>query len=116
MPESVTQPAPQGAAARRSQRVFLSVSVDVVWTSGAGLRVRESGQTEVVSQHGALVKMDSSLPVQMRVEIFRPSTGRTSGARVVTSQPNPDGFVRVAMELATPTADFWGVGFPGAKP
>ncbi|MBI3404286.1 MAG: hypothetical protein HY046_02390 [Acidobacteria bacterium] len=116
MPEPATQPAPQGAAARRSQRVFLSLPVDIVWSSGAGLRVRESGSTEVVSQHGALVKMDTSLPIQMQVELVRTATGRISRARVVTSQKGQDGLAHVAVELAVPSADFWGVGFPTQKP
>lgn len=101
------------AAQRRSQRVLLVVPVQVVWTTKDGVRVQEAAQTEVVNQHGALLKMEASLAVGTRVEISRPAVGRSLKARVVGSfSPGKDGLPRVAIELLVPTVDFWGISFP----
>ncbi len=107
------QPALEGAAKRRSQRVLLSMPVDVVWDTGAGVRVREQGQTEVVSRHGALLKMETTLPASTQVDILRPSIGSAARARVVlATERGRDGMVRIAVELANPRADFWSIGLP----
>ncbi len=111
--EPSAQPGSKGPAARRSQRVMLVVPVEVAWRTGAGVRVLEDAQTEVVSQHGALLKIETPLPVAAQVEVIRPAIGRAAQARVVTvSQPSEDGMVRIAIELAIPSAEFWGIGFP----
>jgi len=98
---------------RRSTRVLLVMPVDVVWASKEGVQVRESAETEVVSQHGAMLRMSSRLPVGVQVEVRRPGSGKSAKARVVgVGNPSPDGMARVAVELLAPSDAFWGVSFP----
>jgi hypothetical protein len=98
---------------RRSTRVLLVIPVEVVWTSKDGLQVQESAETEVVSKHGALLRMSTRLPSNVQVELRRPASGQKAKARVVgAGNPSPDGLARVAVELDAPCDTFWGVSFP----
>ncbi len=106
---------PEAAASdrRRSQRVLLVLNVDVTWVSKDGIRVRESAETEVVSQHGAMLKMETKLSIGSQLELTRSSIGKAVKARVVgTSNPGQDGMARVAVELSLPSDNFWGITFP----
>lgn len=98
---------------RRSTRVLLVMPVDVAWTSKEGLQVQEHAETEVVSQHGAMLRMSTRLPVGVQLELRRPASGMSGKARVVgVGNPSPDGMARVAVELAVPSDAFWGISFP----
>lgn len=98
---------------RRSTRVLLVMPVDVAWTSKDGLQVQEHAETEVVSQHGAMLRMGTRLPVGVQLELRRPASGMSAKARVVgVGNPSPDGMARVAVELAVPSDAFWGISFP----
>jgi len=95
---------------RRSPRVAAVKRVDVEWKRKDGLRVRESAQTEVVSAHGALLRMDVQIRPQSEVILRQLTTHQTVPARVVgVSPPAQDGFARVAVELMTPSETFWGL-------
>ncbi len=101
------------AERRRSQRVLLIVQVEVSWVSKDGIKVKEHAETEVVSQHGAMLKMETKLTVGAQMEITRPVLSKTLKARVVgTSNPGQDGMARVAIELLSPSDNFWGISFP----
>jgi hypothetical protein len=98
---------------RRSTRVLLVMPVDVAWTSKDGLQVQEHAETEVVSQHGAMLRMSTRLPVGVHLELRRPASGMSGKARVVgVGNPSPDGMARVAVELTVPSDAFWGISFP----
>lgn len=98
---------------RRSTRVLLVMPVDVAWTSKEGLQVQEHAETEVVSQHGAMLRMSTRLPVGVQLELRRPASGMSGKARVVgVGNPSPDGMARVAVELTVPSDAFWGISFP----
>ena len=98
---------------RRSTRVLLVMPVDVAWTSKDGLQVQEHAETEVVSQHGAMLRMSTRLPVGVQLELRRPASGMSGKARVVgVGNPSPDGMARVAVELTMPSDAFWGISFP----
>lgn len=98
---------------RRSQRVFLVVPVDVVWTRSDGLRVREPAHTEVVNAHGALLRIDAKLPRGAEVQLIHRKTHNSTRARVVSMCPaEKDGVPRIAFELAEPSETFWGISIP----
>jgi len=102
---------------RRSTRVLLVMPVDVAWTSKDGLQVQEHAETEVVSQHGAMLRMGTRLPVGVQLELRRTASGKSSKARVVgVGNPSPDGLARVAVELTSPSDAFWGISFPSMMP
>lgn len=102
---------------RRSTRVLLVIPVDVAWTSKDGLQVQEHAETEVVSQHGAMLRMGTRLPVGVQLDLRRSASGKSSKARVVgVGNPSPDGMARVAVELMAPSDAFWGISFPSIAP
>lgn len=98
---------------RRSQRVYLVVPVDVVWTRSDGLRVREPAHTEVVNAHGALLRIDAKLHLGTEVQLIHRKTHNSTRARVVNIYPpEKDGVPRIAFELTEPSETFWGVSIP----
>lgn len=98
---------------RRSQRVLLVVPVQVVWKSDDGVEVKENAETEVVSAHGALLRMKAPITLAREVQIIRASQRLSASARVVGMYPaRADGLVRVAVELGVPSETFWGVTIP----
>jgi hypothetical protein len=102
---------------RRSTRVMLVMPVEVKWMSKDGPWVQEHAETEVVSQHGAMLKMKARLNPGMQIEIRRPSVGLSAKAKVVgVGNPSPDGMARVAVEMLSPSDAFWGVSFPSVLP
>ena len=100
------------ATKRRSPRVLLAIAVTVTWTS-AGVRVQEPGETIIVNRHGALVKMETMLPLGTEVELSRAVLHQSVKAKVVgVYERGEDGKVRAAMELHVPAEGFWGISLP----
>ena len=98
---------------RRSERVFLAVPVDVSWTTKDGAQHKESAKTEEVNAHGARLRMKTPPPVSTEIELARPGLGKSAPARVVqTGNRGYDGLTPVAVELAVPSHDLWGIVFP----
>ena len=116
-PKNLGGAAPAESDRRRSTRVLLVIPVEVSWTSKDGLHVQEHAETEVVSQHGALLRMGTRLPAATQLDLRRPATGQASKAKVVgVGNPSSDGLARVAVELVMPSDSFWGVSFPHLSP
>lgn len=106
-----------GSDRRRSTRVLLNIPVKATWTSKDGLQVQEHAETEVVSEHGAMLKMGTRLVAGTLIELCRLASGQTSKAKVVgVGNPSPDGLARVAVELTTGSDKFWGISFPPLNP
>ena len=107
---------PTEADRRRSQRVRLVVRVDVAWKTSDGARHSDHAKSEVVSAYGGLLQMNEPYPpLKQVVELYHSSTHRSSRARVVwVMEPENGKSVRIAVELATPSQDFWGISFPPA--
>jgi len=98
---------------RRSSRVMLIIPVEVKWMTKDGPWVQEHADTEVVSQHGAMLKMKSRPSVGAQIEIRRPALGQSVKAKVVgMGNPSTDGMARIAVEMLAPNDTFWGVCFP----
>ena len=107
---------PTGADRRRSQRVHLSIPVEVGWQEDH-MHVSEHAETEVLNAYGALLRMKPHLPIPIDVELSKPREGLSTQARVVGfREPTPGGLLGVAVELATPSQTFWGISFPPAPP
>ena len=98
---------------RRSSRVMLIIPVEIKWMTKDGPWVQEHADTEVVSQHGAMLRMKSRLSPGTQVEVRRPAVGLSVKAKVVgVGNPSSDGLARVAVEMLSPNDTFWGVSFP----
>lgn len=105
-------------AVRRSQRVCFRVPVTVSWTPPAGRAVvKESTETQVVSAHGALIRLRQELARDTRLEIMHQRTQELAFARVAwVGQPeNPDDPYPVGVELSVPSQTFWGIPFVAAR-
>ncbi len=98
---------------RRSQRVSLVVPVNVSWTTKDGAQHKESAKTEEVNAHGTMLRMKTPPPVSTGIELARPGLGKSAPARVVRiGNRGHDGLTQVAVELAVPSHDLWGIVFP----
>jgi hypothetical protein len=98
---------------RRSTRVLLVIPVEVAWTTREGSGCSEKAETEVVSQHGAMLRMPTRLAPGTKLRINRQANQQSCEARVVgVGNPSPDGLARVAVEMTVPSDAFWGVSFP----
>ncbi|HEX9763972.1 MAG: PilZ domain-containing protein [Candidatus Acidiferrales bacterium] len=98
---------------RRSQRVLIVIPALVSWTTKDGVRIKEEAHTEVISRHGAMLRVKGSMTMGAEVELTRPQARLSTKAKVVwVGKPDADGFVRVGLELTVPSAEFWGVYLP----
>lgn len=98
---------------RRSQRVLIVIPVLVSWTTKDGVRIKEEAHTEVVSRHGAMLRVRGSMTMGAEVELTRPQVHQATKAKVVwVGKPDAEGFSRVGLELTVPSPEFWGVYLP----
>ena len=103
------------AERRRSERVLLVVPLEVAWERPDGSKLKDQAETELVSAHGALLRLKSQLAGVKELELIRKHPPMSTRARVVNTFPvGADGFVRVAVELAVPSHAFWGLVIPEA--
>lgn len=104
---------PPDSDRRRSTRVLLVMPVEVKWMTKDGPWVQEHGETEIVSQHGAMLRMKSRISPGTLIEVRRPEVGASAKAKVVgVGNPSSDGLARMAVEMTAPNDSFWGVTFP----
>ncbi|MFQ5662648.1 MAG: PilZ domain-containing protein [Terriglobia bacterium] len=100
---------------RRSERVLLRIPISVCCALPAGpAAIKESTETEVVSAHGALIRLRQALAQDTRVEITHQRTRQSISGRVVwVGQPGKqDELFPVGIELSVPSESFWGISFP----
>lgn len=110
---AVERAEPHVPPVRRSSRLRVAIPVVISWTNSSQLTVRARGETEVISLHGALLKMDLDVSVGAEVLLSRPETGKKVKGRVVAKGlTGPDGLPRAAVEILSADATFWGVTFP----
>lgn len=101
-----------GPERRRSRRIDHTLSAEIMWHSGEGIYVRERGETENVSTHGALLRMKSPTPVSQAISLRTAAGGAWQPAQVKRCDSKaPDGWTHVAIDLAEPSEAFWGVSF-----
>ena len=104
---------PAESERRRSTRVLLVIPVEVAWMTKEGTPCQEKAETEVVSHHGAMLRMRTRLPQGTKLKISRPANQQSSEARVVgVGNPSQDGLARVAVEMTAASDTLWGVSFP----
>jgi hypothetical protein len=113
VPNAVTERFPQGEERRRSQRVLLTIPVDVAWTTSDGEIVCEPAQTEVVNMHGCLLGMETDRFIPTRkLELNNGKTQEAAIARVIRFRGAGEKRVRFAVELNAPSEILWGVTIP----
>jgi hypothetical protein len=102
---------------RRSPRIKAAKLVDVEWKRGDGLRIREPAETEVVSAHGAMLRLRARIHPNTEIILRQLSSRQAVPARVVhVLAAGSDGLPRIGIELASPNETFWGVEDRRAAP
>jgi len=97
---------------RRSDRISLSIPVQVVGRDLSGEEFQEKGRTVVVSRHGATVLLNRSLAVDQEIALRAIPTNREAVVRVV-GQVGVEAEGRVyGMALLEPNTNLWDIYFP----
>ena len=99
----------QPTGQRNSQRKTLFLLVEVAWVHPDGTPVKESGVTEEVSAHGAVLRMKTRPPMSVDIDLTNTHTGKSSRARVVGVRPSVGAQVRIVVELVEASSFFWGL-------
>ena len=94
---------------RKSQSKAIFLQVEVAWVHRDGTRTKENGVTEVVSAHGAVLRIKARPSMSVEIELTNTHTGKSTKARIVGVRPSVGGQKRVAVELAEPSYVFWGL-------
>lgn len=105
-------PAKPAYERRRSLRVELAVPVQLEWTTATGEYIEVNGETEIVSAHGALIRLKTAENIASEVRMRNRHTGKVAWSSVVSEYPAKGGERRVAFVLSTPDGTFWGGGVP----
>jgi hypothetical protein len=102
-----------GEDRRRSQRVLLRVRSNI-HIALEGRPSTLSAMTLSVNDHGALVLLQKSLPVDARLILEHTATrGKVTGRVARTARRMPEGY-HVPIEFDSPEPKFWGIVFPAA--
>ncbi len=94
---------------RKSQRKAVFFQVEVAWVQPDGTRTKENGVTEEASAHGAVLRMKTSPPMSVDIDLTNTHTGKSTKASVVRVHRSVGGQKQVAVELAEPSSFFWGL-------
>jgi hypothetical protein len=100
---------------RRSDRVSLTVLLEVSGTDSHGAEFKEPGKTLIVSRRGAMIVLGRELKGGQEIHLRRKALAeshRQSLARVVNQMGQQrDGYL-YSVEVLDPEIDLWGVAFP----
>lgn len=98
---------------RRSQRVLIIIPVEARWTSSGNEEFKQHAEAEVISTHGALLRIRIPSPMPIQFQLHCPQTGQSALARVLyIAGPAKDGLLRLGVELDRASETFWGISIP----
>ena len=97
---------------RRSQRVCLSVPIQVAKADPGKGQMTESTRTLVVSAHGALFVLEMAVQTGDLLLMKHNKTHEQLVCRVVNFTPDQSGKFEVAVEFEQAAPRFWRVAFP----
>jgi len=97
---------------RRSDRVAVELSLEVLGTDANGRGFFEAARTALVAQHGAKIVMARKLAPQQEITLRCLETGREAVGRVVGQTAASDESYTYGISLLNPEANFWGIDFP----
>jgi hypothetical protein len=110
---ATVRPVIAGEERRRSQRVLLRVH-GKLYMAHKGEEITMEVSTVSVNNHGALLVMKQSLPLDAHVVLEHGTTRQRVPCRVTrTPREMPEGY-HVPLEFDTPEPNFWGIAFPPA--
>jgi hypothetical protein len=110
---SVTKHAVAGEERRRSQRVLLRVKANI-HLALLGKNSSFEVTTLSVNDHGALIVLPRSLPLDTRLVLEHAMTKQRVTCKIVRpAREMPEGF-HIPLEFDSPEPNFWGIAFPPA--
>jgi len=99
---------------RRSQRVLLSMPVEVRLQAENANLSSEEGHTLVVNAHGCLIKLAMKVQPGQTLVMKNRESGEQQECRVVHMERGQADTNEVGLLFAHPAPRFWGVDFPPA--
>lgn len=108
----VTNPSPNPASRRRSQRVLMQVHVGIRGTDALNKSFEEQAVTLAINAHGALIALKHRLSSGTKVHLRHNMTDEEQECHVVHLGPFRDGKIEVGLEFSEPRPGFWRVSFP----
>ncbi len=104
------------STSRRSGRLPCRMDVSVCWSDELGRAREETGQTRLLSRHGALLTSLVPLEVGQSLQLHVPDLGREVESRVVWARPGEvPGRTDLGVEFIG-TENFWNINFPPSEP
>ena len=97
---------------RRSQRLILDLPLIVRGESIQKQPFQEETFTLVVSAHGALVVLATTVELGQKLLLMNPKTWDEQEGRVAYFGPPYGGLAKVAIEFTRPAPEFWPVANP----
>jgi PilZ domain len=108
----VTNPSPNPASRRRSQRVLMQVHVRIRGTDSLSKSFEEQAVTLAINAHGALISLKHRLTGGSKVQMRHNMTDEEQECHVVHLGQVRDGKTEVGLEFSEPRPGFWRVAFP----
>jgi PilZ domain len=108
----VTNPAPNPASRRRSQRVLMQVHVRIRGIDPQAKPFEEQAVTLAINAHGARVSLKNRLTSGSKVNIKHNMTEEEQECHVVFLGPVREDKAEVGLEFSKPRPGFWRVAFP----
>jgi len=102
----------KAASLRRSQRICLTVDVDVTVQNGDSNGQPERTKTLIVSAHGALLMLHTPVRIGDLLTLQIIKTQEAISCRVVDPSDGTADPPRVGVEFREPRQNFWHVSFP----
>ena len=100
--------------ARRSERVFLRIPIEIVGKDSQGKDFRERNFTLVINRHGARISAHRPLFPGQRIEITNLQSGLACPFRVIEEAGKTLGEgPEWGVECLEPSVEIWGITFPG---
>jgi hypothetical protein len=100
---------------RRSDRVSLTVLLEVSGIDGLGQEFKDGARTMLINRGGAVIVLDRELKPEQEIQIRRqtgPESQKVVAARVVGELGRQkDGYL-YGIEILNPEDDFWKIEFP----
>jgi c-di-GMP-binding flagellar brake protein YcgR len=99
---------------RRSQRVMVSIPVQVKAKNAAGMDLSEDTKTVSVSAHGALLRIEMAVSKGQTVILRNPANGDALECSVVFIGSMAEGRREVGVSFIQPNKTLWRIAFPPA--
>ena len=97
---------------RRSERVVLRITVNVLAENEQREQMRLQDETQVVNAHGGMMRMREHLHVGQSFLLSNPLNLLEMSCRVVRIDEDGLEFYKIAFEFDRPAGSFWPVSFP----